>query len=70
MTDAYITTVNDLVAWVENENPGNVLTCVPDMHATAQRYADIIRDAPDRPAWGTDWSEWLDANAERLVLAL
>lgn len=64
-----INSLADLVTWIENVNPGSVLTGERDMHAAATRAATRIQDA-DHPAWGEDWDAWLDENAERLVLAL
>jgi hypothetical protein len=63
-----ISSLTDLVTWIENANPGSCLTGEVDMHGAAQRFASRIQNA-DHPAWGTDWEAWLDEHAESIVLA-
>lgn len=69
MTQTIISSVDDLVIWIENVNPGSVLTGERDMRSAATRAAERIQ-AADHPAWGEDWTSWLDEHADALVLAL
>lgn len=57
-----ITTARDVMTWVCNAAPGN---CVEA--GTERDVADAIL-AADHPLYGEDWTEWLDANAERIAL--
>lgn len=60
-----ITTRNDVVTYVGNSNTGNVQS----LGADAERAAvDALVSHDGRPAWGSDWSEWLDEHAERIVI--
>lgn len=61
-----ITTAADIKTWITNENPGNVLA----EPALVEQLAEAIRTADGRPAWGENWQEWLDGNAERLAYEL
>lgn len=61
-----INTAADLRTWILNSNPGNILA-EPEH---VDELVEALRGAPGRPAWGSDWSEWLDAHAEREALAL
>ena len=60
-----ITTKTDLAAYVGNANPAGVLSEGREVTAAA---VDALASADGAPLWGQDWSEWLDANAERIVL--
>ena len=50
-----MTTVRDLKNWVD--------THIGDYPAPddVQRVTNLIQDDPLRPAWGDDWTEYLDA---------
>lgn len=57
----YINSIRDIDTYVSNTNPGNV------GQENVELVTEAITDA-DHPAFGTDWSEWLEANAERIAL--
>lgn len=57
-----ISSLTDIRTWVANNNPGNVST-VNGEEVTARAI-----QAADHPAYGDDWSEWLDANSNQLAL--
>ena len=56
-----ISSATDLRTYVVNSNPGGTMDRADDVVVALQA-------APGRPAWGEDWSEWLEANAERLAI--
>jgi len=53
-----ITTRNDVRTWVENNNPHNYLCSNAD--EVAERIVDALIAGP-HPAWGEDWSDYLDS---------
>lgn len=57
-----MTTVRDLRNWVDS------VTCSWDdrTDADVETIVDVIRSM-DRPAWGTDWREFLDSLPENLA---
>lgn len=57
-----IGSLTDLETWVNNENPGNV--------AVTGREANVVKalQRAEHPRWGTDWSEWLEQNGEKIAL--
>lgn len=59
-----IDTAADIKAWILNNNPGNVLEGSAEL---VDQLAEAIRTADGRPAWREDWSEWLDARAEKIL---
>lgn len=62
-----ITTATDISAWLANENP-----CNWREQGTAEeksRLVEALRTAPDRPAWGKDWQEWLETRGVEIVHA-
>jgi hypothetical protein len=63
MNTTRINSINDLRNWIWNANPGNA--------ATSDSRVDAIQEAIRReahPNYGSDWTAWLDENAERLAL--
>jgi hypothetical protein len=58
-----ISSVTDIRTYVANANPGGVL----GDDTLVDGLVEAIRAADDRPAWGQDWEEWLDANTGRLA---
>jgi hypothetical protein len=57
-----ISSRTDIETYVANENPGGVYGHADLMAA----LVDSIQ-AADHPAYGRDWSEWLDAHVDGLV---
>jgi hypothetical protein len=72
MTMQTITTANDLRTWIANNNPVNICggENVEERRMRTERLAEMMRDADDRPAWGSDMEEWLDVAAEELALTI
>jgi hypothetical protein len=62
-TTTIISSFSDIRTWIFNQNPGGVYG---DDELMAE-LAEAIHEADARPLYGADWSEWLDANAERLA---
>ncbi len=54
-----ITSRTDIETYVANSHPDFV------EHGVATNLVQAIQDA-DHPAYGTDWSEWLDAHIETI----
>lgn len=52
----YITTKNDLRNWVDNATSGWDIRHITDVEA----ITDGIQ-ADDHPAWGSDWSKYLES---------
>lgn len=53
-----ITTATDLATWLGNTNPENYLS-LPNAPAVQKALVEALR-AGDHPAWGSDWSSYLD----------
>jgi hypothetical protein len=62
-----IASVNDIRTYVCNSNPGGVYGY--EGGRLVEPLVEAIR-AADHPAFGRDWSEWLDENVETLVREL
>lgn len=60
-----ISSTTDIRTYINNANPANILG---EGNGAVERAVEGIRTAEGRPAWGEDWSEWLEANAERIAL--
>jgi hypothetical protein len=63
MKATIISSFRDIGTWIVNQNPGGVY----GDDELVSELAEAIRDADGRPLYGTDWSDWLDANADRLA---
>lgn len=61
-----MTTINsttDIRVWLDNEGHTEHLTT-----HEVDRVVELLVDGEHRPAWGDDWTEYLDARAQALVL--
>lgn len=56
-----ITSRLDILNWIRDVRPDVV------EHGLEHTLVDAVQAHADRPAWGTDWSEWLGANVPALV---
>lgn len=64
----YIRGMADLITWIQNTNPGNVLA--EEGASLPERLAEGIREWDGRPAWGSDWGPWLDEHAESILSSI
>lgn len=61
-----MTTINsttDIRVWLDNAGLLEHLTA-----DETGRVVELLVDGEHRPAWGDDWTEYLDARAQALVL--